>query len=103
MKPSKTHTQRIELCEPPDNGPVPNRCAFNMRRIDRLESRMDRVEERVTSVEDMRDILNRLDKRVEVLDVRLAGLIWPARIVAGCIITGIVAAVLKLIFIATGP
>jgi hypothetical protein len=60
---------------------------------------MDHVESRITSVEDMRDILTRLDKRVEVLDVRLGGLVWPARIVAGAVITGLVAAILKVIFL----
>jgi len=97
--PPISHTQRVDIIEPPENEPVPGRCAYNMRRIDRLESRMERVEERITSVEDMRDILNRLDKRVMILDERLAGLVWPARIVAACVITGIAGAILKLIFL----
>ena len=99
MSPPPAHTQRIEVVEPGDGSPVPSRCAYNMRRIDRLENRMDHVESRITSVEDMRDILTRLDKRVEVLDVRLGGLVWPARIVAGAVITGLVAAILKVIFL----
>ena len=76
-------TQRIHI-------PEDNPCLSHEFRITALEKRMDKMET-------MPDTLNRIDKRVDQIDAKLGSVLWPARIIAGAALVGVVNALLKVI------